>query len=503
MTITVIRPNGTRSGASNFTINGGAATTHAAVSDSLDTTWLRKASSGTASIIFNCGTFTLASTQAIKQVRVAVRCQTTETDSKANVQLGVRKNGVNYFGPAYQIRGVDTLATYNAPFYSSAPNGEAWSQALLNEIMVQVTDYRDGASRAFIYELQVDVDTVTAPTTTVTSPSGTITTTSKPDVAWSFTDPDGEAQAYYQVKVFTAAQYGVVGFDPTTATATWDSGQIGSGDGSASIGVYLANSTTYRAYVRTGKTLNGGPFWSDWAFSQFTISLTPPTTPTVTASFESATNRVLVTATGAAPTGYDSQTFAVERSDDGGTTWVAVRDASDLVPNSSNAAQVYDYEAARGVTVRYRARAIGVLADNEVASAWSSAATVSVTNDGRWWWKALTAPSLNLGGVSVLTDPGESITEDLGVFTPIGRSTPVVISGGLSGREGNYALVVSGASAWTAFEPLLRHTGTLLVQSPFGDQRYVRIVERSVTLTGTTGAPRREVEVKYVEVSGD
>ena len=503
MTISVIRPDATRSGAANFTINGSASSTHAALNDSSDLTWLRKASSGTASIILNFATFTLSSTQAIKQVRLAARYQTTETDSKANVQLGVRKSGVNYFGPAYQIRGADSLATYNAPWYSSAPNGEAWSQSLLNQIMVQITDYKDAAARGYFYELQVDVDLVNAPTASVTSPSGSVTNTSKPDVAWAFTDSDGDAQAYYQVKVFSAAQYGVVGFDPTSATATWDSGEIGSADTSTSVGDYLANSTTYRAYVRVGKTLNGAPFWSAWAFSQFTVNLTPPTVPTASATFDSATNRVLVTGTGAAPTGYDSQTFEVQRSDDAGATWIGVRDAADLLPNSSFIAQVYDYEAPRGGTSRYRVRSVGVLADNEVASAWSSSASVSVTNDSRWWWKALTAPTLNTGGVAVLADVEEKVNETVGVFTPIGRTTPIVISGGLAGMQGAYEVVVSGSATWSAFEPLLEHAGTLLVQTPFGTQRYIRITDRSITLTGTPAAPRRNVGVQYVEVDGD
>lgn len=502
MTVTTVRPNGVRSGAANYSNVGGAASHAAALADNLGTTYIRKSATGTASIILNCGTFSLTSTQAIKQVRLQINYESTELDSKANVQLGVRSGGINYFGPAYQIRGIDALNTYAAPWYTTAPNGQAWSQALLNEIIVQFTDYRDAAKRAYFYELLVDVDVVNAPTTTVSSPSGTVTTTTSPDVSWSFSDTDGDAQAYYQVKVFSAAQYGAAGFEAGASTATWDSGEIASADTSATIPIYLSNSTTYRAYVRTGKTLNGAPFWSAWAFLQFTISVTPPTTPTVAATWDSTNNRVLAVLTGAAPTGFSSQTFDLERSDDGGVTWAPVRDGSDLVPSSAYTVSIYDYDCPRGITARYRARSVGVIGDNEIASGWSSTATAATTNDGTWWLKVTADPDLNLGGVQILADPEMALGEDVGVFTPIGRTTPVVISGGFTGVTGSWNITVTGATEWDDLYALLSYPGTLLVQSPFGDQMYVRITDRSWKLTGSTTAPRRVAAVKYVEVSG-
>jgi hypothetical protein len=124
------------------------------------------------------------------------------------------------------------------------------------------------------------------PTVTVTQPSGTIAT-ADPIVAWSVSYPSGATQTSYRVVIYTAAQYGVSGFTPGVSPSTYDTGQVGSAfqttlDLSA-IPLYLANTTSYRAYVQVTET--GGQF-SNWAYSAFTVSFSAPNTPTITATAE-------------------------------------------------------------------------------------------------------------------------------------------------------------------------------------------------------------------------
>lgn len=502
MTVTQLRPSSVRAGASSFTNAGGAGDHAAALADNSPSTYIVKSATGTASIILNCGTLALSSTQRVRQVRVEANYASPDDTSRANVQLGVRVAGVNYFGAAFQISGVDALNTYLAPYASIAPDGSAWSQALVDEIMVQITDYVDGAAAVPFYEILVDVDVATAPTATVSSPTGTVSTTTRPDVSWAFTDGDGEAQAYYQVRVFTAAQYGAAGFDPVVSAAVWDSGEIASADTTATVGEHLASGTTYRAYVRVGKTLNGSAFWSAYAYSGFTVTLTAPTVPTLATAYSSGTGRVTVTATGAAAAGRDSQTYIVQRSDDAGTTWETVRNGDAVIPAGSYVATLYDYESPRGITAHYRVRAVALEGDLEIASAWSASSTVAVTNDGGWWMKAVDSPALNLGALQVLADPDEALEESVEQYLPMGRTVPLVVSGGLGGRPGTYTLNVSGAAAWTALYALIAYRGTLLVQDPFGQQKYVRLMGRSWVLTGAASSPRRRVTLQYVEVAG-
>jgi hypothetical protein len=56
----------------------------------------------------------------------------------------------------------------------------------------------------------------------------------------------------------------------------------------------LANSTTYRAYVRVASLINGDNYFSAWAFSQFALAIDSPATPTVSAFFDLVIGAVLV-----------------------------------------------------------------------------------------------------------------------------------------------------------------------------------------------------------------
>jgi hypothetical protein len=114
-----------------------------------------------------------------------------------------------------------------------------------------------------------------APAATVTAPAGVQFENVRPVVTWSYTS--GQPQRTWQVRVFTLAQYSIVGFNPATAAATWDSGEVASSsDRAVQIGVALANLGTYRAYIRVSDALST---YSGWSFSGFTFQLTPVLPP--------------------------------------------------------------------------------------------------------------------------------------------------------------------------------------------------------------------------------
>lgn len=501
MTTVVLRPNGIVSGSANYTATG-AATAHAATNDDSDTTYVRKTAgvNGTASLILNFGTTAITSSQTIRRVRLRARVQTPTTDGKMNLALGTRNNGVNYFASATQVRGTQATGEIVGAWFTVAPDGKAWNQTRIDDLRCQITEYRDATDRGYVYELYIDVDKATKPTLTVSNPTGTITTTSKPEVLWTYSDADGDAQSYYEVKVFASSSYGSGSFDPSSATPVWGSGQQNNISNSVAVGDYLEDGT-YRAYVRVAKTINAAPFWSDWAYSGFTINLAQPPTPTVSTAWVEAQNRTLVTVTGAAATGYDSQTFELQRSDDAGLTWTGVVDADALTPNGSFAAEIYDYTAPRGIDVAYRARSIAIVGSDVVASVWSTSAIVSITQDGKWWFKAMTNSSLNASAVKVLNGLDEEMFEDVGVFRPIGRTRAVVIAGSIYGRDGSYRVVTLNDAEWASMYALITHQGTLLVQDPFGEQKFIRVVSRKFNTTGAVGSPRREIELTYVEVA--
>lgn len=107
---------------------------------------------------------------------------------------------------------------------------------------------------------------------------------------------DGTAQASAEVRVFTAAQYGITGFDPGSSP---NSGVVVVNGSQAFAALpTLVNGTSYRVYVRTSKVINGTTLASGWAFQPFTITLAQPPAPTLTATLDNPNQRVAIALTG-------------------------------------------------------------------------------------------------------------------------------------------------------------------------------------------------------------
>lgn len=503
MAVTTVRPNATASGTALFTISGGSATLDAALSDNSDATFISKTTSvvGQASAILDFGTTTITSSQRVKQVRIRARCLTPTSSGKLNIYLGTRADNQNYFHSALAVRGQNAAATtFTGPYYSSAPNGSSWTQATVNGLRAKITEYTETSNIGNFYELYIDVDISTKPSVTVSAPTGTITTTTAPDVTWTYTDTDNETQAFYQIKVFTSAVYGGGGFSADTSTATWDSGEIASSDSSAVVNALLSPDT-YRAYVRVAKSINGEPFWSDWAFSNFVISYTAPTIPTLVATWNSSLGRASFVLTGAVPTGYSSQYYQVQRSDDSGLNYYYVRNAETITPNVSYVGSAVDYEAPRGLTAYYRCRSVGVDAnDNEYPSAWGTVQQILITNDATWWFKAVTEPTINKGSIRILRELDVQKDEPNIVFRPLGADKPKVVAGPIQGEDGGYTIKTVNQTEWDNLLPLLDYQGIILSQNPYGYQKYIRITSRGWTEENQGGVIHRDVNVRYVEV---
>lgn len=142
---------------------------------------------------------------------------------------------------------------------------------------------RDDYGQTSPYASGTTVTGATVPTVTVLAPASVVVT-STPLVTWTMYQAENDPQQSYQVKILTSTQLGGTDpgmFDPTTVTATWDTGEV-TDSGTRNVvvpsSVNLANHGSYVAYVR----VNAGGIYSSWAYESFTISLSPPGTPTVT-----------------------------------------------------------------------------------------------------------------------------------------------------------------------------------------------------------------------------
>jgi hypothetical protein len=151
---------------------------------------------------------------------------------------------------------------------------------------------------AKFYKTWLEVVYNERPVVVVTAPSGTVIN-SRPTVTWTYTDPEGDPQTHYQVKIFDAATYGAVGFSADTSTPAWDSGKVVGSSLSALSGT-LTNGTTYKAYVKAWQAdVAGAEHYSLWDDgSAFTITINPPATPVLTATLDQTMAAVLLSISG-------------------------------------------------------------------------------------------------------------------------------------------------------------------------------------------------------------
>ena len=216
-------------------------------------------------------------------------------------------------------------------------------------------------------------------------------------MTWANTfDAEGGAQTHYEVKIFDDANYPASVAAAITSTAYDET----SGDVSSSATTWTPSTPqvndTYRAYVRTGQTVNGVTHWSAYDYNTYTVNVPLPAVPTLSASASSANGRNdLQTANnaGAATTDF----IQIQASYDGEVTWQDVRTwlGGGLLATWASTPDLSDYEAPNGTFASYRARALHTYADFYGYSAWSSSA-YAVWSSAVYWLKNPFDPTLNM-----------------------------------------------------------------------------------------------------------
>jgi hypothetical protein len=241
----------------------------------------------------------VASNERIKQVRVRgrVRMNSAVPGYGATITATIRdpKSGLGRGGQVYAEADPprDAWFTSNASTFQNRtgawrttppPNdGDEWTKAILDRCEIECVWYHTGTAsevNLLLSELYVDIDRRTRPTVSAVTASGQDVTT-RPTVGWTYNpNADGDRQVAYQVRVFSAAQYGAAGFSADTSPATWDSGERAGSSTNLDVEADLLNGVTYKVYARAAQDFNGSRWYSTWvASSAFTISLTPPPAP--------------------------------------------------------------------------------------------------------------------------------------------------------------------------------------------------------------------------------
>lgn len=269
------RPTGTVATTNLGLFGAPAATAHGQTNDNLDTTWIRVFNPATSywEVILSFPTVTLAADEYIYRRRVRLRTSydnngAVGSPNVANWDVWMLNSGGipvamnDHYGPVGF--GSQDPYTLNGGWKQPSNAAVAWKQADLNTPRVHIYGFI-GTTAFFprIYEVYLDREIKTLPTTTVSAPTGTQTVSTQPATIFTYSSVDNFAITAYQVKIFTAAQYGAGGFDPETSTPFWNSGVVSVPDGRVPVAgvrptIPLTNSTTFKSYVqvRNGGTQN-------------------------------------------------------------------------------------------------------------------------------------------------------------------------------------------------------------------------------------------------------
>jgi hypothetical protein len=301
------------------------------------------------------------------------------------------------------------------------------------------------------------------------SPAVSVTGTTRPVLSWTYSDPQADSQAAWELFVFTQAW---VDGHSMTDPAVWagDALVAESGINPATRGlaspVDLPNGG-YRMYVRAKDTAGQWSAWSNHGWSQAVPLPTTPTGLTATADEGSFSVALSVSAT----TGEAADLIRFESSDDGGVTWMPVRGADAVTLVATTTAT--DWDPPLGVTRAYRAVAYAV--DPAVASAPSATATATVTTLD---YVVTATDDPTLGGRLRVQEPVEWVRPvTAGVFQGLGADFATVVKDGRpKGRRSTVHVFTEDAAAWTAVKGLAESGSTLVYRDPFGSVRYCELV---------------------------
>lgn len=263
---------------------------------------------------------------------------------------------------------------------------------------------------------------------------------------------------------------------------------------------------TYKVYARAARygIWDTTPHYGDWsAAATLTMTATVPAAPLLTVVADDTNSRVSVAVEPVATAGYiEGETIDVERSNDGGLTYVPVRGMTGVPGAFDYESDLgYDYEALRGTTVLYRSRITATSSGGyDNTGPWCTAEEVTVAVAG-WNLKCPESPTLNMIGAPVIGEPEMSIDEDVGVFRPLGSRYPTVVAGDLTGWDGSITVNCVGPTQWEALKALIELQAELLLETPYGESFHIRFTNGARTaVNGAAGAERRAVPLPYVDL---
>jgi hypothetical protein len=456
------RPDSTTYSGINWTLTGGTA--HAVLADESDATYAdapAQAPDSWRGLRVSLANVVIPPGAKVKGVRFRMRAKDRTAfafwDSQGRAIPYLNGSVGNGVASAW---GQTAATDYSGGYETSNPNGLPWSVADVNALEALLTSYTDNFGTGIrFYWVAYDVEYNEAPVVSSVSVDAPINV-SRPTVSWVMTDAEGDPQQDYELAVSTSSA------NPDSVAPMWRSGRTAGGQvRSLVVGTDLT-SGTYYAHVRVWQAaVSGQEHYSAWTTQSFTVSITPPATPGLTATADSANARVILAYT--KNNGDAGTTLTIEVSDDGGVTWAPHPNITAMAISGNGT--TYDYESPpRGVR-RYRAK----VTVGAVRSSAYSLAVLAQVSSGKWQLKDPLVPSLNVSPDVV--EFSKTFKEPQAVYEPLGRSEAVVITEGMKGMSGTITFRTKDTAARLAMEAITQTGRVLLLQDIFGGQWYIKL----------------------------
>jgi hypothetical protein len=469
---------------------------------------LSDADDGTIAIIGNSGALVLGTTNPtipsgakIVSSTFYLRAAATSTES-VNVTISAPKTG----GGAYTASKTISPRTTGSSFVTMSPVTISGADIDTNNISIWITRGSaadNGGGYFLVSKVYVVTKYIRKPVVSVSvlpTPDGTgkITTQNRPTVQWSNNlDPDGGPQFAWNLKLFTAAQYGAGGFNPETSTPTYETGGFSTSTFSHQFPDVLPNGT-YRAYV---KTVQFNSNWSDYANVQFQLAVPTPGTPTLSASAENDEGRVRLFAASTAG-GTTTSLFEFQYLDGESAEWKPMRvEGNDVGWVVENPATLYDYEAPNGEPQQYRVRAVHLFDfTTGSSSAWTNA---TVTLQTGWWLKHPLDPALNRA-LEIASFNGQQRAGRISVTQPLGREDAVATMDTRGPETGEVGIRVMDRSEVEQLQAITNERTPLLLQAAYDTDepdRWVVLGDETVErLLDNKAVERRNVTYAWTRV---
>lgn len=387
------------------------------------------------------------------------------------------------------LRPPDTLISSNRVDFLN--NLALWLQAYVPAVSAKVTD----TNQLMAFDGYADLFYVEKPAVALIGPDAVIGT-GRPTISWNYLRPvDGYPQAYVQLFVHSAAQVaatpGLYGLDPAYVYGPnlwlyqeWTS------QSEVQIGTDLGDGSSYRISMRVVQLVNGQMHWSDWAFRDFFVAVSPPAIPGVFfVRHDNADGRlmVLVRVPDVADGDTDGRPDVIElqRShslgDERDRDWTSVRSTfydlrgltidpypvSELLGAPSIRYVEYsDWDVGNGEGFYYRTRGINIGSadpNSRASSAWNEEGEflgTGVTNPNFGSWSSARTfvrhPSRPWQSIGMVTMEGSfDQTESegrAGLFEVLGRAEPVMVSDVRSSRSTTLKLGITDVDRTANFD---------------------------------------------------